>query len=67
MRIAEFSSSFQVVFELRLCIFNPKPGTRPKGGSPKDKSEISNPKCDDSNKLPHEVKTIEALSGGGSK
>jgi hypothetical protein len=28
-----------------LQIRNPKPGTRPKGGSPKDKSKIRNPKC----------------------
>jgi hypothetical protein len=33
----------QVVFELRLCVFNPK-------------SEISNPKCDDSSRLPQEGK-----------
>jgi hypothetical protein len=30
------------VFDLRFIIFNPKPGTRPKGGSPKDKSKIIN-------------------------
>ena len=39
----------QIVLELRLCIFNPK-------------SEISDPKYDDSSGLPHEVKT----SSGGS-
>ena len=44
----------QIVFELRLCIFNPK-------------SEISNPKCDDSSRLPQRGKTIEAPSGGSQK
>ena len=33
----------QVVFEFHLCIFNPK-------------SEIHNPKCDDSSRLPQEGK-----------
>ena len=32
-----------ILFELRFYIFNPKPGTRPKGGSPKDKSEMIYP------------------------
>jgi hypothetical protein len=44
----------QVVFELRLCIVNPK-------------SEISNPKCDDSSRLPQGGKSIEAPSVGSPK
>jgi hypothetical protein len=44
----------QVVFEFRLCIVNPK-------------SEISNPKCNDSSRLPQGGKSIEAPSGGSPK
>jgi hypothetical protein len=69
----------QVVFELRLCIFNPKPGTRPKGGSPKDKEPArrvgvrrTNPRSPIRNVMTpadcrNTGKTIQAPSGGSPK
>jgi len=44
----------QIVFELCLCIFNPK-------------SEISNPKCDDSSRLEQGGKSVGAPSGNSPK
>ena len=43
-----------MVFVIRLCIFNPK-------------SEIRNPKCDDSCKVPQGGKSMESPSGVSSK
>jgi len=55
LRISECGlRNFDILFELLFCIFNPQ-------------SEIYNPKCDDSSRLPQGGKSMEARSGGGPR